>query len=63
MKAVLIILAVVVAMALLGWITFSNSGDRPAVTVQTDVIRRDTQSAAEASKRAARKAAVEASPG
>ena len=38
--------------AMLELITFSNSGDRPSVSVQTDVIRRDTQDAAEATKRA-----------
>jgi len=59
MKVVLLVLAAVAAMALLGWITFSNSGDRPSVTVQTDVIRRDTHDATEATKRAARKAAAE----
>ncbi len=58
MKAVLIIVVAVVAMALLGWITF-GSGDRPTVTVQTDVIRKDTQSAAAATRRAAEKAQVE----
>jgi hypothetical protein len=59
MKAVLIALVVIVAMALLGWITFTNVGNRPSVTVQTDVIREDTRSAAEATERAARKVAAE----
>lgn len=58
MKAFLIILAAVAAMALLGWITFS-SGDRPSVAVESDVVRRDVRAAAEATERVARKAAAE----
>ena len=59
MKAIVIAVVVLAAMVLLGWITFTNVGNRPSVTVQTDVIREDTQSAAEATERAARKAAAE----
>ena len=58
MKAVAIILIAVAAMALLGWITFSSSGDRPSVSVETEVIRRDVGKAAEATERAAEEAAA-----
>lgn len=59
MKAVLVIVAVVAAAVLLGWVTFSSLGDRPSVTVETDVVRRDVGRAAEATERGARKAAAE----
>lgn len=59
MKAVLIVLAVVATAALLGWVTFSSSGDRPSVTVETEVVRRDVGRAAEATERGVRKAAAE----
>ncbi|HEX6984091.1 MAG TPA: hypothetical protein VF170_01885 [Planctomycetaceae bacterium] len=59
MKAILIAVAAVAVMALLGWVTVSAVGDRPSVTVQTDVIRDDARSAAEATERAVKKAAAE----
>lgn len=57
MRAVLILAAVVLLMVLLGWITFSREGDRPAVTINTDTVQQDTERAVEASREAAAKAA------
>ena len=59
MKALLIGVVVLVAMVLLGWITFANLGDRPSVSVETEVIRDDVRTAAEATERVAEKAAAE----
>ncbi|MGC1276109.1 MAG: hypothetical protein WBC44_20590 [Planctomycetaceae bacterium] len=57
MKALLIIIVIVAAMVLLGWITFSWVGDRPSVTANPDVIQEDVESAGDVTQEAARKAA------
>lgn len=54
MKAVLIIVVVVVAMALLGWLTFSWVNDRPSVTANPDVMQQDFETTVEAGQEAAR---------
>jgi len=57
MKAVFVIVLLVALAALLGWVTFTRDGGRPSATVNTDVIRQDARKAAEATERAADKAA------
>jgi hypothetical protein len=42
MRALLILIAVVVLLALIGWITFSNDSGRTSINVETDEIRQDT---------------------
>lgn len=59
MKAVLIIVVIVAAMVLLGWISFSMVGDRPTVSANPDLIQEDVRSAGEVTQEAARKAAEE----
>ena len=57
MRAALVIVAVVAVVVLLGWVTFSSRDGRPSATVETEVIREDSRSAAEATERAAESAA------
>lgn len=45
MKGLLILIAVAVLMAVGGWLTFSNTGHRASVTIETEKIERDTRSA------------------
>ena len=59
MKGLLFVVAVVVLLILLGWITFGRSGDgNPTVHVETETIRDDTSKAAEKLGEGARKAAA-----
>jgi hypothetical protein len=58
MRAIVVIILLVAVAALLGWVTFSRENGRPSATVQTDVVRRDVHKAAEATQRAADKAAA-----
>jgi hypothetical protein len=43
MRAVIVILALVVLCALVGWISFSNDPDRKSINLETDEIRQDTK--------------------
>ena len=43
MRAVIVILALVVLCALVGWITFSNGPGRKSINLETDEIREDTK--------------------
>ncbi len=45
MKGLLILIAVIVLMAVGGWLTFSNTGHCTSVTIETEKIERDTRSA------------------
>lgn len=58
MRAIAVIILLVLVAILLGWVTFSRDGGHPSATVQTDVIRTDLHKAADATHRAADKAAV-----
>ena len=59
MKAVLVVVVLVGAMLLLGWITFSMNGQRPTVSANPDVIGHDVEAATEATKDVTRKAVDE----
>ena len=43
MRALLGLIAIVLLLAVVGWITFSWNGDRASVNVETDKVERDTQ--------------------
>lgn len=43
MRAVLILLALVIICALVGWISFSNGPDRTSINIETNEIRHDTK--------------------
>jgi hypothetical protein len=43
MRAVIVILALVVLCALVGWITFSNGSGRTSINLETNEIREDTK--------------------
>lgn len=45
MRALLIVIALVLVFAFLGWITFSKSPDHTSVNLETDKIRSDTTNA------------------
>lgn len=45
MRAVLILIAVVLLLALAGWITFSKGPDRSSINVETEQIRTDANKA------------------
>lgn len=47
MKTVLIVVCVVLAMALLGWLTFTNSPDHTTIHIETQKIKNDTRRAVE----------------
>jgi hypothetical protein len=42
MRLIIILVAVLVLFALIGWITFSNDSGRSSINVETDEIRQDT---------------------
>jgi hypothetical protein len=42
MRVVLIVIALVVLFALIGWISFSNDTGRSSINLETDEIREDT---------------------
>jgi hypothetical protein len=43
MRAVIVLLALVVICALVGWISFSNGPDRSSININTNEIRQDTK--------------------
>jgi hypothetical protein len=45
MRALIILLAVVLLLALVGWISFSKGPDRSSVNIETNQIRTDTKKA------------------
>jgi hypothetical protein len=47
MRALLIVLAVVLIFALVGWISFSKGPDRASINVESEKIRQDTKQAME----------------
>lgn len=57
MKAILIAVAVVVLMAIIGWLSFGMSSERATVNVELNEIREDTAGAVEATEDIAEKAA------
>lgn len=59
MRALVVALAITLLLALVGWITFSWSGDRASVNVETDKIERDTSEMLERGKEAIDKARSE----
>ena len=42
MRAVIVVIVVVAALFLIGWLSFSWTGDRASVNVETDDIQQDT---------------------
>jgi hypothetical protein len=57
MKAFLVIVVVIVAaMALLGWLTFSGSTDRASISIETKEIKEDVGRAVESGKEYSEKA-------
>ncbi len=50
MRTFIVALIVLIAMAFAGWISFSNSGDRATITIDTKEIRQDTKQAADKAK-------------
>ncbi|HUG91576.1 MAG TPA: hypothetical protein VML55_12110 [Planctomycetaceae bacterium] len=49
MRTVLVIVALVLILGLIGWITF-GTGDRPSMRLETDRVRHDTHEAVERGK-------------
>ena len=47
MKLLIAIVAIILGMALLGWMSFDRSGDGASATVNTEKIQNDTQAAVE----------------
>jgi hypothetical protein len=47
MRAILILLAIALLLALAGWISFSKGPDRSSINVETEQIRTDTNKALE----------------
>jgi hypothetical protein len=43
MRAVLVLIAIILILSLIGWITFHKSPEGPSVTVETEQIRNDTK--------------------
>lgn len=56
MKAILVIVAIVLILAVIGWISFGTNGDRASMTIESDRIRHDTREAAERGREAVNKA-------
>lgn len=54
MRVFLFVIAVVVLMALLGWISFGRNSDRAIISVETKTIESDLKKTAEAAQKAAR---------
>jgi len=50
MKAVLIAIALIVAMCLIGWITFASSADKTTITIDKKAIQEDTRKAVDKGK-------------
>lgn len=50
MKAALIIIALILCAALIGWITFDSTGDRASVNIETQEIKQDTKKAVKKGK-------------
>jgi hypothetical protein len=48
MRALLVIVAVVLVLVLIGWISFNNAGDRASVNIETDKIKQDTETVIDA---------------
>ncbi len=45
LRALLIIAAIGILMALMGWISFSNSGDHATITLEKQEVQKDTETA------------------
>lgn len=43
MRAIIVLLAIVVISALVGWISFSNDPDHSSINIETNKIRQDTK--------------------
>ena len=43
MRAVLVLIAIVLILSLVGWISFHRSPDGPSVTIESEKIRHDTK--------------------
>jgi hypothetical protein len=43
MRALILLVAIVLVLALVGWITFSKGPDRASVNIESDRIRQDTK--------------------
>lgn len=51
MKTTLIVVCVVLGMALLGWLTFTNSPDQTTIHIETQKIKSDTRRAVHESEK------------
>ena len=56
MKGLLILAAVVLLAALLGWLSFGNSDDSATMTIDKQEVRQDTEAAVEKAKEVAEEA-------
>ena len=51
MRAIILLAAIVLILALVGWITFSKSPGRSSINIETQQIRQDTDRALESGSR------------
>lgn len=56
MKVIIAIVVVIAVVLLLGWVTISRNGDDPDISVNTETIEEDTNTAVETTKKAATEA-------
>ena len=63
MKGLLILAAVVLLAALLGWLSFGNSDDSATMTIDKQEVRQDTEAAMEESEGGRRRGQAEDSGG
>jgi hypothetical protein len=56
MRALILLAAIVLILALVGWISFSKGPDRASINIESDRIRQDTKQVLESSAKALHKA-------
>jgi hypothetical protein len=56
MRAVILLAAIVLILALVGWISFSKGPDRASINIESDRIRQDTKQVMESGAEALHKA-------
>jgi hypothetical protein len=56
MRALLVVIAIVLVFALVGWVTFSKGPDRASINIEADRIRADTKQAVESGAKLLHKA-------
>ena len=62
MRAIILLAAIVILFALVGWITFNSDSGRTSVNIETQEIREDTKGAMEAGSDLLRKAGDDIDP-